>query len=61
MVTEWCGELIDSGHEYMLGLCARFNLPVDDLKAAEPMGSTDTFYFGSEYYTYAEANADFQA
>ena len=30
-VSEFCGELIDSGHTTILGLAARFGLPVDDL------------------------------
>ncbi len=60
-VTEWCGELIDSGHEGMIALCDRFGLELDDLKAADALGATDTFFFGNEYYSYAEANADFQA
>ena len=44
-VSEFCGELIDSGHATILGLAARFGLAVDDLLAAEPPGSTDTYWF----------------
>src|SRR5204862_6744493 len=34
-VSEFCGELIDSGHTTILGLANRFSLPVVDLLAAE--------------------------
>jgi len=59
-VTEWCGELIDTGHTTMQALAARFGLTLDDLKAAEPVGSTETYYFKGHYYPYADADADFQ-
>jgi monoamine oxidase len=29
-VSEWCGELIDSDHETIIGLARRFGLPLDD-------------------------------
>ena len=58
-VSEWCGELIDSGHASLQGLAARFGLTLDDLHAAEPPGSTDTYYFAGNYYSYAEADLDF--
>src|SRR6185295_2614831 len=35
-VSEWCGELIDTGHTTVRRLAARFGLPLDDLHAAEP-------------------------
>src|SRR5437899_215941 len=57
--TEHCGELIDSGHKNILGLISRFNLPRVDLLAAEPNHSTDTDYFFGQYYTDAQAQADF--
>ena len=59
-VTEWCGEFIDSGHTAMLGLADRFGLTLDDLHAAEPTNSTETYYFFGDYYSYAEADRDFQ-
>jgi len=59
-VTEWCGELIDSGHKTMLTLAKRFNLVVDDLYGAQPNGSEDTYYFFNQYYPKAQADADFQ-
>jgi monoamine oxidase len=58
-VTEWCGELIDTGHHTVRNLAARFSLPVDDLHAAEPNGSDETYLFDGKYYPKAQANADF--
>jgi monoamine oxidase len=58
-VSEFCGELIDSGHATILGLAARFGLAVDDLLASEPQGSTDTYWFLNGRYTASEADADF--
>jgi len=59
-VTEWCGELIDSGHKTILSLAKRFNLAVDDLLGAEPNGSEDTYKFSGQYYSKAQADIDFQ-
>jgi monoamine oxidase len=58
-VSEWCGELIDTGHHTVRNLAARFSLPLDDLHAAEPNGSDETYFFGGQYYPKAAANADF--
>ena len=57
--SEHCGELIDSGHKTILGLANRFNLARVDLLGAEPVHSTDTNFFFGNYYTQAQANADF--
>ena len=57
--SEHCGELIDSGHKTILGLANRFNLARADLLGAEPGHSTDTDFFFGQYYTQAQANADF--
>ncbi|MFH8839300.1 flavin monoamine oxidase family protein [Streptomyces sp. NPDC017868] len=58
--SEWGGELIDTGHTRMQGLAARFGLPLDDLRAAEPVGATEVYRFDGAYYTYAQASADFK-
>lgn len=58
--SEWCGELIDTAHTTIQGLAARFNLPLADLTAAEPPGSTDTYFFDRRYYSVAQATRDFQ-
>jgi monoamine oxidase len=57
--SEHCGELIDSGHKTILGLANRFNLARVDLLGAEPAHSTDTDFFFGQYYTQAQASADF--
>jgi monoamine oxidase len=59
-VSEWGGELIDTNHKIIQALAKRFNLPLDDLAAAEPNQSTPTFYLGGGYYPYSTANSDFQ-
>jgi monoamine oxidase len=58
-VSEWCGELIDSGHHTIRHLAARYSLPLDNLLAAQPNHSTDTFYFDGHYYPHDQAVADF--
>ena len=60
-VSEWCGELIDTGHKTVRKLAKRFNLPLTDLLAAEPDGSEETYYFDGQYYPHAQALADFEA
>src|SRR5437588_8442213 len=57
--SEHCGELIDSKHKTILGLANRFKLPTVDLLAAEPVHSTETDFFGGQYYSAAQANVDF--
>ena len=58
-VTEWCGELIDSGHTTMQMLAKRYNLPLDDLPPSAPAGSTPVYLFGGKYYTFDQVNTDF--
>ncbi len=58
--SEHCGELIDTGHTTILNLASRFNLQTVNLHAAEPPGSTETYFFGGGYYSAARANHDFQ-
>jgi monoamine oxidase len=60
-VSEFCGELIDSGHTTIRGLAKRFGLRVDNLLAAEPKGTDDTYYFFGSYYSLDQADADFAA
>jgi monoamine oxidase len=59
-VTEWCGELIDTGHTTVRKLAHRFDLPLDDLLAAQPEGSQDTYRFFGAYYPKATADDDFE-
>jgi monoamine oxidase len=60
-VSEFCGELIDSGHATIRGLAKRFGLRLDNLLAAEPRGTTDTYSFFGSYYPVDQADADFAA
>jgi len=59
-VSEFCGELIDSGHKTIRHLAQRFNLATSDLFGAEPNGSTDTLWFLGGYYSTVQADEDFQ-
>jgi monoamine oxidase len=60
-VSEFCGELIDTGHKTIRGLAQRFKLPLVDLLAAQPSGTSDTLWFLGASYPLAQADADFQA
>lgn len=60
-VSEWCGELIDTGHTTIRALARRFDLRLDDLHASEPAGSTETYRFFDRYYPKGQADADFLA
>ena len=58
-VSEFCGELIDSGHETIRDLARRFHLKKVDLIAAQPRGTTDTYSFFGDYYSVDQADSDF--
>jgi monoamine oxidase len=58
-ITEWGGELIDSGHKTVRKLANRYNLPLDNLHNAQPNQSRDIYKFGGQYYAAADADADF--
>jgi len=60
-VSEFCGELIDSGHTTIRSLARRFGLRLDNLLAAQPRGTGDTYYFLGSYYSLDQADADFAA
>lgn len=59
-VSEWGGELIDTGHKTVQFLAQRFKLPLDDLLAAELNGAEDTYYFFGAYYPKRQADIDFK-
>lgn len=59
--SEWCGELIDTGHTTIQGLAARFHLPLIDLLAAEPAGARSALYFSGRFYPEEEVDRDFAA
>jgi monoamine oxidase len=58
-VGEWGGELIDTGHFTIRKLAQRFDLPLDDMIAAQPAGSSDVYHFFGSYYPKAQADLDF--
>ncbi len=58
-VTEWAGELIDTGHRTMRRLAQRFDLALDDLLDAQPDNSDDVYRFFGHYYPKSQADADF--
>ena len=58
--SEHCGELIDSAHTSILSLAQRFNIHTVDLHAAEPLHSTETYFFDKAYYSKATATRDFR-
>jgi monoamine oxidase len=58
-VSEWCGELIDSGHHLILQLAQRFGLTTTDEIQAQPNGSSDTLWFQGNYYPVSQAYSDF--
>jgi monoamine oxidase len=60
-ISEFCGELIDSGHTTIRHLARRFGLKADNLLAAEPPHTDDTYYFLGSYYSTGQADADFAA
>jgi monoamine oxidase len=60
-ITEWGGELIDSGHKTVRKLAIRFGLPLDNLLQAQPSQSRDIFRFDGAYYAASQADDDFVA
>lgn len=60
-LSEWGGELIDTGHTTIRALARRFGLQLDNVHQAQAKGSEDTFYLGGRYYTQSNADQDFAA
>jgi monoamine oxidase len=60
-ITEWGGELIDSGHWTVRKLATRYHLTLDNLLNAQPNGSRDLYRFDNQYYAATQADADFLA
>lgn len=56
-LTEWGGELIDSGHATMRGLAKRFGIAEVDILATP---YEDTFFLGGSYYTPAQIELDYR-
>ena len=60
-IAEHGGELIDQGHGSIRHLAQELRLPLDNLLAAEPNGSTPFFYFDRAPYTFRDATNDLKA
>ena len=60
-VSEWCGELIDTGHTTIRRLAGRFDLRLDNLLRAQPNRSDDVYHFFGDYYPKSRADQDFLA
>jgi monoamine oxidase len=59
MVTELCGEFIDSDHETIHGLIHRFGLSTIDLRQATAPGAQNIMYLFNRYYRPDEVFQDF--
>lgn len=57
-VSDIYGELIDTLHTNVQSMATRFGCTLVDSFAAQPAGSTDTYYFNEGYYTQAQADSD---
>jgi monoamine oxidase len=54
LVCELGGELVDSGHTTMHGLCAELGLTLDDFAGDDPALATDIWWFGGRRVSDAE-------
>jgi len=57
-VSEWCGEFINTNHKVVRSLAARFNLPLENVNAADPPGSGPSNWFHGQYYLPPEIKTD---
>src|SRR5579884_3879036 len=60
MVTEWCGEFIDSEQKVILDLIRRFDLATLDLDQEILQDAESIYYFGGQYYSVQQFFKDFQ-
>ena len=60
MVTEWCGEFIDSDHETIRHLATRFGLQLIDLGKHIADKTQTTMYYCNRFYTAQEFIHDFR-
>lgn len=59
-ICELGGELIDTGHETLLGLCGELGLELDDFELDDPALARDVWYFGGRRVSDAEVVAAFR-
>jgi monoamine oxidase len=57
-IAEHGGELIDQGHTEIRQLAQSLGFDLDNLLAAQPMGTEDFFYFDGEPYSFEQATDD---
>jgi monoamine oxidase len=60
MVSEWCGEFIDSEHRTLLQLIERFRLKTIDLEREIPDHAQTIMYFFNRFYDAEEVYGGFQ-
>lgn len=60
MVSEWCGEFIDSDHQTIWHLIQRFGLQTIDLRQTIAEDAANIMYFFNRYYRVEELQQDFQ-
>jgi monoamine oxidase len=60
MVSEWCGEFIDSDHQTIRHLIQRFGLRIIDLKQSIAENASNVLYFFNRYYRAEDLQKDFQ-
>ena len=61
MVTEWCGEFVDSDHEAIHSLITRFGLQTIDLGRATAPDAQRINYLLNQYYSAEQVIKDFQS
>ncbi len=59
--SEIGGELIDTSHKKILGLCRRFGLQTEDFLGGGPNGAEEVLWFNGAYYPREQADDDFKA
>ncbi|WP_033222618.1 flavin monoamine oxidase family protein [Kitasatospora phosalacinea] len=59
-VSEYGGELIDTGHHEIRALCRRFGLDLVDVTGGLPAGAEGIFHFNGHYYPKEQADNDFK-
>ncbi len=61
MVSDWCGEFIDSDHKTLLGLIKRFGLQTVNLGQEVPAHAQNMLYFFNHYASYSDLAEGFQS
>jgi monoamine oxidase len=60
MVSEWCGEFIDSDHDTLHHLIKRFGLRTTALSDERTKGTSSVLYFLNHYYGADQLDEDFE-